>query len=303
MVQWSSKTYSSFSRDEETKHIWQSLVPQEALSYKFLMHGLLATSALQLASYGGRVSRYQYIKKGVMYQNEALTEFQELLRKINYENVKAVFAYSSILVVYSFGSLHLDNTDGSSITMDNIYQVLMLCRGVQQIIEHCRASIQNSNFSPILELRQATCPLSLPDDAQLALHQLRLANISYSAQNISHNTVVHKEAINMLEEALNNAYQGQIAQNIVSRWAIKLPQQFLERLQDLEPMALVIMCFFCVVLHRLEEIWYFRGCGETVIKLIWRTLEPQWKDLAQWPMREVLGEIPNGSSASGFKDT
>lgn len=302
MIQWSNKTYLSFSRDEETKHIWQNLVPQEALSYKFLMHGLLATSALQLASYGGHVSRIQYINKGFIYQNEALTEFQELLSEINKQNVKAIFAYSSILVVYSFGFLHLDNTDGSSLTTDHIYQILMLCRGVQQIIEHSKASIRDSNFKPILDFRQVACPLSLPDDAELALHQLHDANTTYSTQNVNHNTAVYKEAIDMLKEALNAAYQDQIAQNIVSRWAIKLPQPFLERIQSLEPMALVIMGFFCVVLHRLKDIWYFRGWGKTVIKLIWRTLEPQWKYLARWPMMEVLGEVPNSSSVRRYKD-
>lgn len=283
----------SFNRDEETKKIWQFLVPEEALSHKFLMRGVLAISALELASQRDDASRLQYIKMAAMHQNEALGEFQGLLSQINNENSKAIFAFSSILVVYSFGFLHIENTDGPSITMEDLYQVLMLCRGVQQVIARSRSSIHNSNFRPILDFTQVEYPWLLSDDAQFALHQLYDANIACGARAAGHNTEVYQKAIDTLGEALNASIQDHTPRNLVSRWAIKLPQTFLECLQEREPMALVILCFFCVVLHRLRGVWYFRGWSTTVIKLIWRILDPEWKVLIHWSMMEVLGEVPN----------
>ncbi|KAJ5111229.1 hypothetical protein N7532_001764, partial [Penicillium argentinense] len=292
MILWSSKTHLSFTRDEKTQRVWQVLVPQEALSHIFLMHGLLATSALEAASSSDRISRVNYINTAVMHQNEALIGFQGILGQINCQNAKAIFAFASILVVYSFGFFHIENPAGTAIAMEDLYQVLMLCRGVQQIITRSESSIQGSSFSPVLDFSPVDYPVPLPGSVQFAVHQLREANASYGARRASHDTPLYQVAIAILEEALNASYQDRIAQNVVSRWAITLPQPFLERLNEREPMALVILGFFCVVLHRLKGIWYFRGWGISVMKLVWQTIPLQWKNLLHWPAVEVLGEAP-----------
>ncbi|OQE27972.1 hypothetical protein PENFLA_c005G10903 [Penicillium flavigenum] len=288
-MHWSKQTHLSFTRDETAQKIWQFLVPEEALSHKFLMHGLLAISALELASHGDDVSRPLYIKTAVIHQNVALGEFQALMSQINRDNAKAIFAFSSILVVYSFGVLHLENT-APSMTMEDLYQVLMLCRGVERLIASSQSAIHDSNFSSILYFTQVEYPWLLSDDCQFALHQLHGANIM--AKSADHNSEMYQEAIDTLGEALNESIQDHIPSNLVSRWAIKLPRAFLECLRKREPMAMVILSFFCVVLHRLKGVWYFRGWGTNFVKLIWQTLAPEWKVLVHWSVMEVLGKIP-----------
>lgn len=292
MIHWSRQTHLSFTRDETTQEIWQFLVPEEALSHKFLMHGLLAISALELASHGDKISRLHYIKTAAKHQNEALGKFQGLISQIDRDNAKAIFAFSSILVVYSFGFLPIENTDGPSMTMEHLYQVLMLCRGVEQVIASSRSSIHDSNFSSILYFTHVEYPWLLSDDSQFALHQLYEANITCGTKSASHNSEVYQEAIKTLGEALNESIQDHIPRNVVCRWAINLPQTFLECLQKREPMAMVILSFFCVVLHRLRGVWYFRGWGTSFAKLIWQTLDPEWKVLVHWSVVEVLGELP-----------
>ncbi|KAF7590866.1 hypothetical protein BBP40_002280 [Aspergillus hancockii] len=39
LVHWHNDTYKTFSRGEDTKHVWQVSVPEEALRNPFLMHG------------------------------------------------------------------------------------------------------------------------------------------------------------------------------------------------------------------------------------------------------------------------
>lgn len=291
MIHWSKQTHLSFARDEATRNTWQFVVPEEALSHRFLMHGLLAISALELASHGDDFARSQYVETAVMHQNESLKVFRGLLSQINRVNAKAIFAFSSILVVYSFGFLHLEKIDSPSMTIEDLYHILMLCRGIQQVIASSKCSILDSNFGSILEYNPVKYPWRLTVDGESALHQLCDANITFGANVAGHDTEVYDEAINSLGEALNATFQDHIPRNVVSRWAIKLPQAFLCHLQRREPMALAILGVFCVVLHRLRSVWYFQEWGETIMKLIWQTLDSEWRILVNWGMLEVFGEL------------
>ncbi|KAL2703154.1 hypothetical protein AAEP93_004225 [Penicillium crustosum] len=293
MLQWSSKTYLTLSRNEATKEVWQFLVPQEALSHPFLMLGLLAVSAIHLADTKGEKKKAEFMKKALLYQHQALLVFRQLLDDINRYNAKAIFAFSSILAIFYFGFLRLENVINPSSCMDNLFQVLMLSEGVQNVLRICGLSIQESNFSPIFVSASFEMKYSipLPGEVRSAVNRLYTANTAYGIQNSGHNTAVYKEAIVMLEDALNAVYRDHVLTNAACRWAIKCPRQFLRSLQEREPMALVILCFYCVVLHRLRHIWCFEGWATAILKSTWPVLEPQWRHLAYWAATEILGEM------------
>lgn len=52
MMQWCNSTYQVLTRNERTDPIWRLHVPEEALSHPFLMHRILALSALHIADEG-----------------------------------------------------------------------------------------------------------------------------------------------------------------------------------------------------------------------------------------------------------
>ncbi|CAG7940081.1 unnamed protein product [Penicillium nalgiovense] len=293
MLQWSSKTYLTLSRNEATKEVWQFLVPEEALSHPFLMLGLLAVSAIHLADAKGENMKAEFMNKALLYQHQALLIFRELLDDINGDNAKALFAFSSILAIFYFGFLRLENVINPSSCMDNLFQVLTLSEGVQNVLRICGLSIQESNFSPIFVSASVEMKYSipLPDEVRLAVNRLYTANTAYGVQNSGHDTAVYQEAIIMLEDALNAVYRDDVLTNAACRWAIKCPRQFLRHLQEREPMALVILCFYCVVLHRLRHIWCFEGWATAILKSTWPVLEPQCRHLAHWAATEILGEI------------
>ena len=293
MLQWSSKTHLALSRNEATKPVWQFLVPEEALSHPFLMHGLLAVSAIHLANAKSENKKAEYVKKALLYQNQALLVFRELLGDISRDNAKAIFAFSSILAIFYFGFLRLENAINPSSSVDNLFQVLMLSEGVQHVLKVSGPSIQESNFSPIFDsaLVELECSIPLPDEVRLAMNQLYRANTAYGTQNPGHGTAVYQETITILEDALSAVYRDHILTNAACRWAIRCPRRFSESLQEREPMALVILCFYCVVLHRLRHIWCFEGWATAILKSTWPVLEPQWRHLAHWAATEITGEI------------
>jgi hypothetical protein len=135
MMQWCNSTHHTLSRKEHTDTIWCNIVPKEALSHPFLMHSILALSALHLSRTGPRQSRRAlYLNLAVAHQSQALALFCEILRDINKHNARAVFAFAEIVVVYAFGFPETPEAQDPRTYLKDLYQVFILARGIQQAI-------------------------------------------------------------------------------------------------------------------------------------------------------------------------
>jgi hypothetical protein len=287
MMQWCNTTYRTLSRNELTDPVWRNVVPEEALSHPFLMHGILAVSALHLARTGPDPSnRASYLNRAVAHQNQALALFRELLGDINENNAKAMFAFAGIVAIYTFGFPHTPDAQDAWACVDDLYQVLILTRGVQQVIyspRDYREFLSDSNFGPILQVEEVHGVI--PDEACLALRKLYEANDAYANADQQ----VYRLAIENLEEMLSWVYGGMRANTIAGRWAIRLPARFMECLREREPLALVMLAHYGVLLTFLQHRWCFDEWCVRLAKAVWALLDDQWRPLVLWAMQETLG--------------
>ncbi|CAG7917328.1 unnamed protein product [Penicillium olsonii] len=290
MMQWCNSTFHTLSRNQHTDPIWRNLVPEEALSHPFLMHGILALSALHLARTGPEPSRRaSYLNRAVAHQNQALALFRGLLGDINEENAKAIFAFAGIVVIYTFGFPNTPGVQDPWASVDDIYQVLVLTRGTQQVIytpRNFREFLSNSSFGPILQVEEVAG--ILPDEAVAALRKLRVANEA-CGKDANHELHIYSEVIQNLQEMLTWVYGGMRANTIAGRWAIKLPARFMELLREREPLALVMLAHYGVLLRCLQHSWCFDEWCTRVANVVWAILDAQWRPLVHWPMNELLG--------------
>lgn len=252
------------------------------------MHGILAVSALHLARIKPDTSRPTYIGTAVAHQNRALAPFRELLGDINPSNAKAMFAFASIVVVYAFGFPNTPHPNDPGAVVDDLYQILVLCRGVQQVINRASTSLRHSSFSPLLQLDEYT-PY-LPDDARAAIERLREANHACGQQDSAHDTAAYARVIDNIAEELSAVHGGLDSITVACRWAIRLPPRSVDLLRQRSPLALVVLAYFCALLHSLRQDWCLDEWGGRVARAIWMLLDEQWRDLARWAMLQVFGE-------------
>jgi hypothetical protein len=291
MMQWCNTTFHTLSRNEITDPIWRNIVPEEALSHPFLMHGILALSALHLARTGpDPTRRASYLNRAVGHQNQALALFRELLGDVTESNAKAMFAFAAIVVIYTFAFPHTPDVQDPWSCIDDLYQVLVLTRGVQQVIHSPRdftGFLRGSSFGPILRTDEVEAPI--PEHAAAMLKQLREANQVCGSRDANHEVHVYEGAILNLEEMLNWCYSGIRSTTIAGRFAIRLKPRFMELLRERDPLALVMLAHYGVLLHYLEHRWCFGDWCVRVSKAVWAILDDRWRPLLQWAMRETLG--------------
>ena len=251
------------------------------------MHGLLALSALHLARIK-QDKRATYISTAVAHQTQALALYRERLDDINPSNAKSMFAFSSIIVVYAFSFTQPSDSGDLRSSVDDLYQVLVLSRGVQEVINKASSSLMESSFKLILQVDDYS-PY-LPDSARSALEQLREANRACGAQDETHDTSAYGQVIDNLSEELSAVHGGLNSISVAGRWAIRLKPKYVESLREHKPLALVILAYYCTILHYLRQNWYLDEWGARVSKAIWGLLDDQWRPLALWPMLEIFGQ-------------
>ncbi|CAI7652021.1 unnamed protein product [Penicillium discolor] len=291
MIQWCDTTFQTLSRNERTDPIWRTIVPEEALSHPFLMHGILALSSLHLARTGPDPTRRgSYLNRAVTHQNQALALFREMLGDVNESNAKAMFAFAGIVVIYTFAFPHTPGAQDPWACVDDLYQVLVLTRGVQQVIyapQDFTTFLVDSSFGPILQIEETQGPM--PTDTIAMLRQLREANKFCAARDPKHELQVYEGSIANLEEMLSWCYSGMRANTIAGKWAIRLKPRFMELLHEREPLALVMLAHYGVLLQYLKHRWCFDEWCVRVSKAVWAILDDQWRPLIQWAMKEILG--------------
>lgn len=287
MMQWCNSTYQDLSRDKSTDPVWRRLVPEEALSHPFLMHGILALSALHLARVRNDHRRPAYSSLAVAHQNQALVLFRESLGDINASSAKAMFSFASVVVLYTFGFPHEPNSSSPWTCIDDLLQVIVLIRGVQQVINTASTSLRDSSFKPLLQIQEHE--FFLPDDARLALEELHEINNSCGAQEKTHDTGVYEDTLNKLTEIMSVRHVDN-SMTTIGRWAIRLKPRYVDLAREHAPFALAILMYYCVVLHSLRHLWCLDDWSFRVGRAIWVVLDDTWRPLVRWPMTVIFGQ-------------
>ncbi|GIC93269.1 uncharacterized protein Aud_009751 [Aspergillus udagawae] len=288
MMQWCNETYRSFSRNEQTDRIWRACVPEEGLSYPFLMHGILAISALHIGRTRADHRRADYVSIAVAHQDQALTLFRERLHDINPSNAKAMFAFASIVAVYAFGYPHPPDAKDPWDYIDDLLQLLILSRGVHEVLTTASSSIKDSDFGPIVQFDEYE--VNLPGDILFALGKLQDANKSIGETDSTHDTSIYEDTIDKWADMTGAVYSGLTSIAVACRWAIRLQPRYVDCLRERKPLALVILAYYCAILHRLRHNWCLDEWGPRVSKALWLVLDERWRPLIYWPMRDIFGQ-------------
>ncbi|KAL2864921.1 uncharacterized protein BJX67DRAFT_373558 [Aspergillus lucknowensis] len=294
MLQWVNATHALLSRNQKTEDIWRTYVPEEGLSHPFLMHGILALSAVHIARTrapravgDNQQNGRDYIQVAVSHQNQALALFREQLGDINSTNGKAMFAFASITVLYAFGFPR--TSEPGSTAVGDLVQAFVLVRGVQQVLSQAMSTVfEDRIWAPIREVTEYDP--AIPGEAQAAIDQLHKANEACTRQDpILHDSILYQEAIDHLAD-LTAAINAGLGFTFACRWAIKLQPAFVDRIRDRRPLALAILAHWCSLLIRLQDIWFGAEWGTRVAQEIWYVLDDSWRPLIHGCMEEIFGE-------------
>lgn len=284
---WCTATYATMAHTKQTEHIYQCVLPREGLAYPFVLHGLLALSALHIARTRDQISSLKYFSIALEHQNRALSLFRPVVLSINRENSHIVFAFSSLLLQLAFAISPCSPFAETYDPIRDLIQAFTLCEGLRQVIGASWNWVKEGKLAEVLLDVDDSKDCPLPDAVQAAVSRLISLNRYRGREITCHDAECYGSAIDHLTD-LMEIYQGKPQRvEIALRWPFGLDPKYMDLLREQDPMALVILAHYCLVLHHFRNYWWIEGWSAHLASHIWEHLDDYWRPSVSWVLKEI----------------
>jgi hypothetical protein len=295
---YTTTTSLTLSNRPELQQIWQQVVPQIAFIHGFLLHGILAFSALHLA-------RLQPERKSLLYMEASLHHdvgvkgFRIAMSDIAPENCDACLAFSTIVAAYAWASSDrtgdLFFSDKLASEEQSHVEWASLLRGVFTLLGAAEEWMSSSSLKMILHPpSMTTLPVEVVDpELGIKLKALsQLWDSSPEAFSVDEMEALGTTLSILLEECelVMSSYDDHLVDivSIVYGWPIKVPAAFLAMVQELRPEALIVLAHYSLLLNKAESVWFMQGMSRRLLQTIHKKIGKEWESWIAWPLQELV---------------
>jgi len=295
VLHWFTATAATVAGNPAALQIVQTIILKQAMKHQFLLHGILALSALHLAhSHSGKdaAAEAKYTNIATAHHNQGLVEYQSILKDITEENYSSSIAFSSITVMYAFAqSRPIPGRKDKKALLDDLVQIFVLGKGWQKVVSVSRDLDCHSNGDFMSETQSPE--FALAADTEVAFTDLQELNARESQNDIE--KAIFATAIGSLKEVFRKQATpaGALDPHTALGWTNTMHNDFVDLLRERRPLALVITAYYCVVLDRVPEAWWLSGWSEGLLDVIWRDLGLEYRKEADWAREKVRIGVPS----------
>ncbi|KAM3087350.1 hypothetical protein ACMFMG_001447 [Clarireedia jacksonii] len=296
---YSTNVYSSLSTIKSQQRVWQTSVVQIGMNHDFLLRGILSMSALHIAL-NGCENPQVLVAEAAFHQNRALVQYRQLLSTDQNppEIQRALFLFSGYLSMCSFGLARFEGKllqpDNEGRGIEDFLACANMVRGMTSLYGSWDTNILGDELAAIT---QGGVPIDLyPDiegDTNAELRALSdLQTICEAEQNMQISSAC-LEAVGHIQYtfqglrdiAADRGSQSPIAIGLT--WLTTVSRYFLRLLAQRNRLAVLLMAYYGVVLHRLDSFWYFQGWGRHLVETSACVLGDEYADALAWPKESV----------------
>ncbi|KAH8819927.1 hypothetical protein F5884DRAFT_762171 [Xylogone sp. PMI_703] len=310
---WTSTSAFEFLDFPSGARVFQVNFVQEAINYPFLMYEILSLSALHLAYLRpDRASIYRNI--ATSHHATALSLGQAELRGISSENCHACFAFSTMIYIHAWASQGAEGASNlffRSESLDDVgIQIVKLHRGALAVIDgNIFQLVINGPLGPLLEAwrdfdKMKGSQPPLPPDEQRHLEALAEAWNARSARQLPlplpHIEILEKTLFTLKMVFSLSAYNREISSlSSAISWLTMIPDEFIALVEQKIPEALLLVATYCVLLKRVEYMWWVKGKSRYLLERVLAELGQGWERWTYWPIEEVLRPVQGTQGTLG----
>jgi hypothetical protein len=287
--------------------IWQVVFPQIAFHHPFVMHAIMGLAALHLAhAEADRETRRKHTIDAVRHHNEALQGFRRTINRPSDENADALFACSTLNIIYVFGVSPWSDMEGASSSRKSRVlgaEWIPMVRGVRAVLPAVMDRVLSGPLRELTSL-EAWDDADPDRDTTTEDQRFRALRTAWANSGGDDDTRVYDEALYQFRRSYLYLVRGSSADassegrgsGFNRAWAgpiiflFMAPQEYLTRLHQRQPAALVIFAHFGAVLHNLKQFWFLDGWARDIVEVVDDILGDYWKPWTAWP-REVVGLV------------
>ncbi|PWY96727.1 hypothetical protein BO94DRAFT_18350 [Aspergillus sclerotioniger CBS 115572] len=299
---WHVATVQTLVHEISTEKVLREFVPQVALSYPFLMHSLLALSALHLSHHGPVERRHRYTEVAMTHNNISLSLCTPLLKNVTQETAMLCSHLPCFVAMFSFAA-HGPKVNLRAQSVSAVLEVFKLVRGVASIVAEARPWIEAGGMRDLLQVDRQPRQTSKTTHVwelyariqSIKNGQARSAEADYHDRTGS----VVEFATQKLLELLQLSTTVENPASTILRWPAVVDLGFLDLLMEDNTNALVLLAYYGVALDMMTESWWTDGWGIFLVNLSSDRLGSKSGPELAWAQKAINGEDPacyHGSS-------
>ncbi|MCJ1447280.1 MAG: hypothetical protein MMC23_007791, partial [Stictis urceolatum] len=276
------KTLCGEETVQKRASLWLQHVGGLAQHQCFVFHGVLAVTALHLAlEESGNASNHQAM--ALHHHTTAIRSSQPYMQSLQQKMVPSLFVFSMLMATYAFG---YPKASGYSLQpIHDAHEILKLLRGTSTIAQNGEAAIEDGPFTGLRLPRLQNPDVPLPAAVESALNALSTHNEQYTRDETMKKS--YREAVGSLWFTFLLLQEKPRYQMAVLPFAVLAPMEVLENIGKKEPIALLILAHYAVVLHHLNEHIWQRGWGRWIVEEVSQEVDSDWSQYLEWAEREV----------------
>ena len=271
-------------------------MPHLGLGHPYLMHGILALSALHMATLQPD-RRAEFTAKAALHEQHALPVFRTAVSNLSKENSHAIFAFSALVVHYAqaIATKPSGSETSDPSTADILPAWFSLERGTKSLLLKIRPWLEDGPFSSLFQDRGLPLDCTLnPDDGYFTVILPLLSPSTTVVTKDEEELLICRAALQELrkEAALPySPYHTLGAKVIPLIWPIAVSEKYINLVHSGYPKALIVLAYFCVLLHQAESSWHLQNQAEQILEAITQRLEKSWIPWLEWPRQRVYTSI------------
>ncbi|KAF2971880.1 hypothetical protein GQX73_g1705 [Xylaria multiplex] len=267
---------------------WRVNVPQLGFHHPYVLKGVFSIAALHLARLRPN-QRDALVEQAMMHHTAASSMALPLIPNASGDNFPPIFHFSMLTTVITFARPRAP--DNFLLVSDGILpDWLLICRGIRSLLQsEGEAVLSLPCFDTLL---YAGMRLSVQWEKENQEHEA----LKDLENNIRHHSQPHKiaelcDGILTLRRCFNlfskSGFSDEERMRSALMWMVKVPDPFVELLKSHDSEALCVLAFFCVLLKRLEHLWWIEGWAFHLIERIYTTLDDRYRLWIRWPLEET----------------
>ncbi|KGO43002.1 Protein of unknown function DUF3468 [Penicillium expansum] len=275
------------------QNLWQKHLVQWGIEFPYILHLILALSALHLAHEQPNLQQ-QYIQQADEHFSFGVRSVASVLSQLNAESCQKVYMSAVIICFIYFGrgprpGEYLIFSDSGPA------QWLILMRGVRVIV----SSHHEKVFSGILKPGPNDRSRNLTAEMRIELHEhivhteavQRLIERDIADEDIcGRYLAVIEDLFEIMREVYERRSGGSCGvdlMDLLMGWIYRLPDETIGSLEQKEPHSLVVLAHWVVLLKYMDSAWFMDGWAEHMLSGISAHLHEDFHPWIEWPLKQV----------------